>query len=216
MADRLYERMVAYHLSKGVNHPLSAAEFYAGLDQHLPVRDQMYFLPDQVEAYERHRMTIKDLAQAEFIILGEPSAIAWLRQRLKARAQTYDEIHSDYFRELQTRPRDWEDLPELRMLLEQNFLQDEKHRWYVPDPRKASDLEKVRTRDLLREFGTYVESKGRLARFRAEAVHAGFKDAWARRDFDVIVSVGARLPQHAYEQDEQLLFYYDNARKLKG
>ena len=61
-----------------------------------------------------------------------------------------------------------------------------------------------------------AESKARLARFRAEAIHAGFKDAWARRDFDVIVSVGARLPQQAYEQDEQLLFYYDNARKLKS
>src|SRR5207253_2315759 len=63
MADRLYDRMVAYHVSHGHQPPVSAAEFYAGLEQRLPVRDEMYFLPEQVEAYERHRMTFRELAE---------------------------------------------------------------------------------------------------------------------------------------------------------
>ena len=47
-------------------------------------------------------------------------------------------------------------------------------------------------------------------------MRAGFKDAWSRRDFAIIVAVGDRLPADAFAGDEQLLYYYDNARKLKA
>ena len=36
-----------------------------------------------------------------------------------------------------------------------------KDRWYVPDPNKATDLEKLRERALLREFKEYRESRQR-------------------------------------------------------
>jgi hypothetical protein len=216
MADRLYDRMVAYHVNHGYQPPVSAGEFYAGLEQRLPVRDEMYFLPDQVEAYERHRMTFKELEQTKLFITTEASAVTWLRQRLKAKPKSYDQIQPDFFREAQAGRPDWEELPDLKKLLDENFLQDDEGRWYVPDPKKAADLEKLRTRSLLREFSAYLESRGKIARFRSEAVRAGFKDAWGRRDFAAIVSVGDRLPPDAYAGDEQLLYYYDNARKLKA
>lgn len=215
MADRLYDRMVAYHVSRGHQPPLSAGEFYVGLEKRLPVRDDMYFLTEQVETYERHRMTFKELEQTPLFITTEASAVTWLRQRLKARPRTYDQIMPDFFREAQAGLADWEKLPDLKALLDENFLQDEAGRWYVPDPKKTADLEKVRTRALLREFSAYAESRGKIARFRSEAVRAGFKDAWGRRDFASIVNVGDRLPPDAFAGDEQLLYYYDNARKLK-
>jgi hypothetical protein len=215
MADRLYDRMVAYHVHRGYVPPLSAAEFYAGLEQRFPVRDGMYFLPEQVETYERHRMTFKDLAQAELFITNESSAVTWLRRFLKERPRPFAEIQPAFFAELQAGLPDWEDLPDLKVLLEENFLQDEAGRWYVPDPKKATDLEKLRTKALLREFETYVDAKGKLTRFRSEAIRAGFKDAWARRDFGLIVRVGDRLPDAAFAEDEQLLYYYENARYLQ-
>ncbi len=216
MADRLYDRMVAYHVHRGYAPPLTAAEFYAGLEQRFPVRDGMYFLPEQVEAYERHRMTFKELAQAELFVTNESSAIQWLRRFLKERPRPFSEIQPAFFRELQAGLPDWEDLPDLKVLLEENFLQDEKGRWYVPDPRKATDLEKLRTKALLKEFQAYAEGRGRLERFRSEAVKAGFKDAWARRDFGLIVKVGDRLPPDCFAEDEQLLYYYDNAKRLRS
>lgn len=216
MGDRLFDRMVAYHVHRGYVPPLTAAEFYAGLERRFPVRDDMYLLPEQVEAYERHRLTFKELAAAELFITNESSAVAWLRRELKAKPRTFAEIQPAFFRELQPGPPEWENLPDLRVLLDENFLQDEKGRWYVPDPKKAADLEKLRTKALLREFVTYTEGRGRLERFRSEAVRAGFKDAWARRDFALIVKVGERLPDDAFAEDEQLLYYYDNARKLRG
>jgi hypothetical protein len=216
MADRLYDRMVAYHVHRGVTVPLTAAEFYSGLEQRFPVRDDMYFLAEQVEAYERHRMTVKELIQAELFITNEQSAVQWLRQLLKRKPRTYAEIQPVFFSELQAGLPEWERLPELRDLLEASFLRDDQDRWYVPDPKKTEDLEKLRTRALLKEFEVYKSGKGRLEKFRSEAVRAGFKDAWARRDFTTIVTVGKRLPEDAFVEDEALLYYYDNARRLAG
>jgi DNA modification methylase len=216
MADRLYDRMVAYHVHRGYAPPLSVGEFYVGLEQRFPVRDQMYFLPDQVEAYERFRLTIKELLQADLFITNESSALQWLRQLLKAKPRTFAEIQPGFFAELQAGLPEWENLPDLRQLLDENCLQDEQGRWYVPDPKKATDLERLRSRALLKEYGSYVEGKGKLEKFRSEAVRAGFREAWAGRDFGMIVKVGDRLPADAFTEDEQLLYYYDAARRLRS
>ena len=194
---------------------MTTAEFYAGLENRFPVRDDMSFLPEQVEAYERHRITFKELAQAELFITSESSAVTWLRQRLKLKPREFSELMPVYFAELQAGLPEWEELPDLRVLLDENFLQDEAHRWYVPDPMRSNDLEKLRSRALLREFQGYLESKGKLDKFRSEAVRAGFKSAWSDRDFGLIVKVGERLPAAALEEDEQLFYYLDNARRLR-
>ncbi|MEC5270383.1 DNA methyltransferase, partial [Heyndrickxia coagulans] len=56
------------------------------------------------------------------------------------------------------------------------------HRWYVPDPNKQSDLEKLREKALLREFNQYKDelegNKKKLRTFRTEAIRAGFKNAY--------------------------------------
>jgi 16S rRNA G966 N2-methylase RsmD len=46
----LYDRMLAFHVQRNVAVPLSAAAFYAGLDERFPERDGMYFLPEQLES----------------------------------------------------------------------------------------------------------------------------------------------------------------------
>jgi broad specificity phosphatase PhoE len=56
------------------------------------------------------------------------------------------EIQPASFSELQAGLPEWKEFPELRELLEESFLQDDQDRWYVPDPKKAEDLEKLRTR----------------------------------------------------------------------
>jgi len=86
----------------------------------------------------------------------------------------------------------------------------------VPDPARAGDLEKLRERSLLREFREYVEGRGRLRIFRGEAVRAGFRDAWRRRDYAVIVAVARRLPERVLQEDADLLMYYDNALLRMG
>lgn len=216
MADRLYDRMIAFHVSRRIPVPVTTTEFYAGLDQRYPIRDGMYFLDSQVESYERHRITIKDLLEDTLFITGESSAVQWLRQYLKARKRPlpYSEIQPAFLSELGNGLADWEELPELRELLEQNFVQDDEGRWYVPDPKKAADLEKLRRRSLLREFESYLSGSGKLTKFRSEAVRAGFDDAWDRREFELIVKIGKRLPSDVLVEDPTLRYFVDNAELL--
>jgi predicted RNA methylase len=213
-ADRIYERMVGYHVARNTLVPMTAAEFYGGLEQRFPVRDAMYFLPDQVEAYERFRITFKELAAQTLFIRDESSAVQWLRQMLKDRPRSYADIHPLFVRELQSGLASWEDLPELRLMLETNFVSDDKGRWSVPDPKKSEHLDQLRTRALLAEFAVFAAGKGPLTRFRSEAIRAGFKEAWGRKDFAAIVAIGRRLPSDVYIEDSALLHYFRNAEKL--
>ncbi|MCM3358661.1 DNA methyltransferase [Psychrobacillus sp. MER TA 171] len=90
------------------------------------------------------------------------------------------------------------------------------NRWYVPDPNKQADLEKLREKALLREFEHYVEElsthKKKLRQFRTEAVRAGFKKSWGEKNYEKIVTVGDRLPETVIQEDDKLLMYYDNAQ----
>lgn len=214
-ADRVYERMVAYHVARNTLVPMTAAEFYAGLEQRFPVRDGMYFLPEQAEEYERFRITFKEFAAQTLFIRDESSAVQWLRQLLKDRPRSFADIQPEFMREMQSGVASWEELPELRDMLEANFVDDGSGRWMVPDPKKSEHLDQLRTRALLREFDAYAASRGPLKKFRSEAVRAGFRAAWADRDFDTIVAVGRRLPPDAFVEDSALLHYYRNAERLE-
>lgn len=213
-ADRVYERMVAYHVARNTVVPMTAAEFYAGLEQRFPVRDGMYFLTEQTEEYERFRITFKELAVRTLFIRDESSAVQWLRQLLKDKPRPFADVQPAFMREMQAGVAAWEELPELRDMLEANFVEDGLGRWSVPDPKKSEHLDQLRTRALLREFDRYVAGKGHLAKFRSEAVRAGFKRAWADRDLDVIVAVGRRLPPETLLEDSALLHYFRNAERL--
>ena len=205
----LYDRMVAFHVQRGVAVPMGAAEFYAGLKRRFPERDGMYFLPDQVVEYDKKRLTVREIEQLSLFVTDEKSSIQWLRSELSKKPQTYQEIHPKFLRELHKAPH--EKLPELAVLLEQNFLKDDQGCWYVPDPGRQSDLEKMRQKTLLKEFEEYKESRGRLKVFRTEALRAGFKACWAAKDYKTIVEVARRIPDTVLQEDTTLLMYYDNA-----
>lgn len=92
-----------------------------------------------------------------------------------------------------------------------------KDRWYVPDPGKQIDLEKLRERALLGEFDGYRQSKERKIKlFRAEAVRAGFKAAYDAQDYQTIIDVAAKLPAAVVEEDDKLVMYLDVARTRLG
>jgi DNA modification methylase len=95
-----------------------------------------------------------------------------------------------------------------------------KNRWYVPDPNKQADLEKLREKSLLREFDSYkteIEgNKKKLKQFRTEAIRTGFKKSWGEKDYKTIVKIGERLPEKVLQEDDKLLMYFDNAQIRLG
>lgn len=249
----LFDRMVTYHVQRGLPVPLSSGEFQEELYRRFPMRDGMVFLETQVAEYDKKRLLAKEFVQGSILVTDEVSAIERLRQLLLKKPQTYAELNPVFFRDIQYIAKH-EKLPELSELLEQNFLQYDgtgevpsqihsylsknykdlrglapddprlvakaKGRWYVPDPNKQADLEKLRERALLREFEVYREeikgNKRRLRKFRTEAIRAGFKKYWSAKEYAVIVEVGDRLPDAVLREDEKLLIYYNNARNRLG
>jgi hypothetical protein len=246
----LFDRMVAFHVQHGVTVPMSAAEFYAGLEQRFPPRDGMYFLSDQVAEYDKKRITVKEVLQLQLFVSDEASSIQWLKQQLIKKPQTFQDIHPQFLKEIGGWQKHEKPL-ELSELLKENFLSYDgkgavpsqihsylssnfkelrnlekddqalkskaKDRWYVPDPNKAGDLEKLRERALMREFEEYRESKQkRLKVFRLEAVRAGFKKAWQERDYATIIAVARKIPEKILQEDPKLLMWYDQAVTRTG
>jgi DNA modification methylase len=117
-----------------------------------------------------------------------------------------------------------------------------KDRWYVPDPNKAGDLEKLRERALLKEFWEYLPAgykptkpdslegyipglepknapipQGKKVKvIRMEAVRAGFKYSWQSRDYRTIIAVAQRIPDNVLQEDPKLLMWYDQAVTRQG
>ena len=246
----LFDRMLAFHVQRGYSIPLSAVEFYSGLEERFPPRDGMYFLPDQVAEYDKKRMTVREVLQLQLFVFDEASAIQWLKQQLTKKPQTFQELHPQFLKGIGGWQKHETPL-ELSGLLEQNFLRFDgngnvpsqvhsylssnfkelrnlakddaglrakgKNRWYVPDPNKGGDLEKLRERTLLREFDDYREPKLKhLKVLRLEAVRAGFKKAWQERDYETIIKVARKVPDNVLREDSKLLMWYDQALTRTG
>jgi len=241
----LYDQVIAYYVRKGYNIPIDSHEFQLGLSQRFSERDGMYFLPDQVAEYDRKKMIGggKPL-QLSLFISDEASAIRWLRNLLRDKPQSFQDINPLFMKEISGWSKNEVGL-ELSTLLEQNFLcydgkspvpeqihaylstnwKDMRNlakndpalvtkaegRWYVPDPNKAGDLEKIREKSLLKEFEEYKQAKKKLKIFRLEAVRAGFKKAWQSRDYNSIITVAEKIPNKILDEDPKLLMWYDQA-----
>ena len=205
----LFDRMVAYHIMQGIPVPMDATDFYRGLDEKFLMRDGMYFLPSQINEYDTARIQ-NDVEQVQFslFVTNEKTAIAWLYQQLAEEPKTYAEIQPKFMQEVKAVDR-FEQMPELSILLEQNFLQDEKGRWYVPDVTKEADLVKLREKNLWKEFEGYLASKGKLKLFRSEAIRVGFARLWKEKRYQEIVNMAERLPEQTIQEDPNLLMYYD-------
>ena len=226
----LFDRMVAFHVQRGVTVPLSATEFQDGLTQRFPERDAVFFLPEQVAEYDTRRLGAPGSSfnsNSSSRTRNPPSSGCASSSRRSPRPSRRF-IHTSFASSAGGQKH--EKMIELSEFLMQNFLcyddgkgevpsqihaylsgnfkelrnlpKDDlalrakaRDRWYVPDSRKAGDLDELRTRGLLREFDEYGHSKQRrLKLFRLEAIRAGFRRAWQARDYATIIEVARKIP----------------------
>lgn len=118
----LYDRMVAFYVGHSTPVPLSSAEFQAELASNFVERDGMWFLPEQVNEYDKKRAQMESVGQLAIFVEDERSAIDWLRVELKDKPQTYQDLQPDFMQQLNASWKKWEARPELKVLLDQNFL----------------------------------------------------------------------------------------------
>lgn len=117
----LYDQVIAYYIRKGFPVPIDSGAFQQGLAQRFVERDGMYFLADQVIAYDRAVHQAGAVIQASMFVSDESSAIQWLRQVLKRKPQTFADINPEFMQQLGGWSKNETQL-DLRVLLEQNFL----------------------------------------------------------------------------------------------
>jgi DNA modification methylase len=211
----LYDRLISFYLVKGLPIPIDAKEFQEGLKQRFPERDGMFFAPDQVAEYDSKKSKTPQFVQLSLLVTTESEGIEWLRQELK-KPQSYQDLHPKWLQAI-TAIRKNDILPELKGLLNENFIQESNGKWRVPDMNEIKDRDVVRNKKLLTEFLSYVQlinipKAKKLKEVRVEALMAGFKASWEKKDFETIVKVGDMIPQNILLEDEKLLMYYDIAK----
>ena len=132
--------------------PLSASDFYQGVRQRFPEREEMFFLPSQVTEFDRKRLLVKEVEQLQLFVNDEKSAIQWVRQQLYNEPRTYSQ--------LQTRGGGGGGGGGGSS--NRIFCQRPGRPLASPDPKKEADLEQIRNRTLLKEFQQYLHTKGKL------------------------------------------------------
>jgi len=239
---RLYDRMVTFHLQARQPVPMSRGEFVEALKPRYPLVDGMHFHPDQIPAYETDRRKHGMPAQMDLFINDERSAIRWLYTELDRQPRSIQDLLNPYKAAAQTWPQK-ENPIELKVLLEQNFLQYQADRpvpakllpqedavaddptvmamakglWYVPDPEDQAEMERQREVELWGEFQRYQQpGRKRFASARREAVRVGFSRLLERGEFQAIIDIAARLPEESVQEDDQITLLYDTARAIVG
>lgn len=211
----LFDRLITFYLMRDLPVPIDAQDFQKGLKQRFAERDGMYFTAEQVAEYDEKKAKVPQFVQMSLLITNESDAIEWLKDRLRKESQKYQDIMPE-FRIATQSLRKGDTLPELNVILEQNFIEESDGRWRTPNPNEAKDREALRTKALLREFDTYMVAISKpkakkLKEVRVEALRAGFKNCWEQKNFQTIVTLADMVPTNIVLEDEQLLMYYDIA-----
>jgi hypothetical protein len=211
----LFDRLIAFYVQRSLPVPIDAGKFQQGLRERFIERDGMFFTNEQVQEYDRKKAAVPNFVQLSIFVANEQDAIYWLRHILEAAPKTEQDLHPLWMKEVAGNMRKGDTLPEMRTILEENFLKNYKGQWYLPDPENEADLEKLRTKRLLKQFEAYKteasKPKSKIKEARVEALRAGFKQCYQEKDFKTIVQIGDRIPNNLLMEDEVLLQFYDIA-----
>ena len=185
--------------------------------EHLAVhveKGSKIFTALQAKEYEEKRKHTDGFAPMGIIVSDEANGIEWLKNQLREQPKTYQQIQPEWMQAINGL-RKGDILPELKTLLEENFIEEPDGRWRLPNIQDDVDKNLLRTKALLKEFNLYKEQalkpKAKLKEVRVEALRAGFKQCYIDKDFQTIVTVAEKIPQNLRDEDEVLLQFYDIA-----
>jgi hypothetical protein len=210
----LYDKILTYFVVKGMPVPIDAKNFRIVLEENFIEREGMYFTNEQVQEYDIRKIQNPEFIQLALLISSEQDAVFWIKSILSNKRLTYQELQPQWMQAL-SGVRKGDILPELALILEENFLKNSQGQWYVPDPENESDLEKLRNKRLLKQFEIYKTEasnpRTKIKEVRVEALRAGFKQCYQDKDFKTIVTIGDKIPNNLLMEDEVLLQFYDIA-----
>ena len=212
----LFDRLIAFYVQRGLPVPIDAGKFQEGLKQKYAERDGMYFTSEQLQKYDKLKSEVPEFVQMSLFVTNEQESIYWLRNILDELPKTEQDLYPLWMKDVASNMRKGDVLPEMRIILEQNFLKNNSGEWYVPNIENEADLEKSRIKQLLRQFDGYKEDALKLKtkkikEVRVEALRSGFKQCYQDKDFKSIVIIGDKIQNNLLMEVEVLLQFYDIA-----
>ncbi|PTX17336.1 DNA methylase [Halanaerobium congolense] len=215
----LYSKMLAHYVENGFKIKYDANNFYKLLHDNFVELDGYWFLDDQAEEYSEWKSSLKlneieDIKKGNQVlfVVDEKSALTWINNFLDE-PKDYGEIYTSY-EQIATQTDD--KIPELRELLDQNFiLEDGKYR--RPKTRKEREsIEKSRTKNLERAWKKLLDraknGSRKIKNIRKEALIHGFTKCYQQENYEDIVTVADRLYKSTLESSGDILDFVDIAR----
>lgn len=211
----IFDRIISYYVQNGFEIPIDSVKFRKELSEHFAEVDGMFFSPSDAAIYQEKKKETEGFAPMGIIVSDEANGIQWLKNFLRDGAKRYNEIQPEWMQAINSLRKN-DILPELRQILEENFIKEEDGKWRLPNIQDDKDVNALRTKALLKEFKIYVDvaqkPKAKIKEARVEALRAGFKQCYVDKDFQTIVTVGNKIPQNLLIEDEVLLQFYDIAQ----
>jgi DNA modification methylase len=220
----LYSKMLAYYIQRGYEIRYDAKSFYSLLIQNFVQEDGFWFTANQISAFMEYKKKMKLEGINEVIAGGlflfvtdEKSAIVWLIHFLTV-PKTFSDI-SLAFNQLANIQGD--NIPELRELLEQNFIfDDDKYRRPKSEP-EHNQISDKREKALLREFESLLikakTEKTKIKLVRKEALLFGFETCYKSRRYQDILIITNKLDKAIIENSSELNDFVEAAEiMIKG
>jgi len=219
----LFSKMLAHYIQNGFEIQLNARQFYKMLKDHFKLIDGYWFLDDEVTKYNEWKKEsglqgIEEIAKGQqtLFVSDEKSMLIWLYNFL-SEPKTYSDIYTAS-RQVISSVEDA--LPELKDLLETNFIL-ENGKYRRPDSdRERDSVEERREKELLKVFEKLLEeahtSKKKIKEVRKEAVALGFTKAYQEKRFGDILTVAKKLDKKILENNSEINDFVEIAELKVG
>ncbi|WP_218185226.1 DNA methyltransferase [Methanogenium cariaci] len=219
----LFSKMLAHYIQNGFEIRLNAPQFYNMLKDHFKLIDGYWFLDDEVSAYDEWKkehglQAIEEIAKGQqtLFVSDEKSMLIWLYNYL-SEPKSYSEIYTASMQVISTVE---DQLPELKNLLETNFI-SENGKYRRPESEdERSSVEIGREKELLKAFERVLEEaqtgKKKIKEVRKEAVALGFTKAYQEKRYQDILTVAKRLDKKILENNSEINDFVEIAELKVG
>jgi hypothetical protein len=225
----LYSRMLAYYVQRGYIIRYDSKSFYKMLRENFKEIDGLWFTHAQIADYMEFKKKMKldnlhrDIQKygslmEKNLILDERSALIWLYEYL-SEPKDYSAIYTAFTKVTNFIQED--NVPELKELLEKNFIKDgNKYRRPQSEKEKLTLLQK-REKELLKEFEELLleakASKKKIRSCRKEALRYGFETCYKQGRFRDILTVAKKLDKKIIENSSDIKEFIEIAEiKIEG
>lgn len=219
----LFSKMIAHYIQNGFEIHLNAYQFYNLLRDHFKHIDGYWFLKNEVTQYDEWKkehglQAIEEIAKGQqtLFVSDEKSMLVWLYNFLYE-PKSYSDIYTASRQVISTME---DQLPELKKILETNFIFENGTYRRPESDYERNSVEIGREKDLLKTFERILEEartgRKKIKEIRKEAIALGFTKAYQEKRYYDILMVAKRLDKQILENNSEINDFVEIAEMKVG